>query len=432
MKNRMARSLRTAVLLALTLALLAGCGRKPGASADSVTAAPAAGTVTEPTPDPAPTSAPGEDAVTVRSTEELLEAIRPGATIIVQPGRYDMSEYVEELRAQRIFDAWSEAHPYVALRDCFDGVEIVIRNADGLTLSGGTEDAAGTELVIEPRYATVLCFENCRDLTLETLTLGHTDGADCSGNVVGLFGCTGATLRALDLYGCGVYGVEAGDGSGDLRVVDSTIRDCELGPFDIDGCTGAIRFENCDLTGSGYGGYYSAPSAFGASQLSFAGCRFGTAESNEWFFREDAECEDCVWSEITQYPEYPDIEPEMPTFDPEAITELSFTVSPLADTYWNGYMTVDPQSGESRMLPYTAADSGVIETVTLFFAADGSGWYADWTGTTEFTWDYAGESLACLTEAEGRNSYASLYADTIEEGMLWLMLQRDNAVIWLY
>ena len=46
------------------------------------------------------------------------------------------------------------------------------------------------------------------------------------------------------------------------------------------------------------------------ASLTFKKCTFGEQESNNWYFDEYATFEDCVWSEITEYPdyEYPDIE----------------------------------------------------------------------------------------------------------------------------
>lgn len=281
-------------ILLLALALLGGCGAE-------TTQAPAdePESQTEETP-----LILGEEVITVSTAEELLEAIRPGAEIVIQPGFYNLSTFVEEARADGR-DFWEAGEEYVRLRECFDGTEIVICNVDDLIIRGGSELAADTELVVEPRYATVFNFENCSGLTLSALTLGHTEQGSCVGSVLRFSGCQDVELDRMDLYGCGVYGVEALNGTGDLQVRDSTIRDCEYGPFSLEDTVGKVEFVDCSLYGSDGAGYYH--SMEGAA-MRFVRCSFGEAESNVWYFREDIETEDCTWSEITEYPDYSGME----------------------------------------------------------------------------------------------------------------------------
>ena len=135
-----------------------------------------------------PDSSDTEEVIHVSSTEEFLDAIAPGVTIFVEPGYYNMSEYLEEVQTWKGYD-WNAEHPYVKLEYCYDGVEVVIKNADDLTIMGDAESLAQTEIVVEPRYAAVLTFFNCCDLNLSFLTMGHTETGACSGNVLNFYGC---------------------------------------------------------------------------------------------------------------------------------------------------------------------------------------------------------------------------------------------------
>ena len=64
--------------------------------------------------------------VQVSNAKELLEAIVPGATIIISPGYYNLSEYTEEIWNTG-GEEWNQTHPYVQLRECFDGgIEVVV------------------------------------------------------------------------------------------------------------------------------------------------------------------------------------------------------------------------------------------------------------------------------------------------------------------
>lgn len=96
--------------------------------------------------------------------------------IMIEPGYYNLSEYIGVISA-REGENWNERCPYVQLRKCFDDVEVVIRRVDGLSICGDNENLP--EIVVDPRYAQVLSFEKCHNLTLSGLTMGHTETRDC-------------------------------------------------------------------------------------------------------------------------------------------------------------------------------------------------------------------------------------------------------------
>lgn len=238
--------------------------------------------------------------IEVSTSQELLEAIGPNVIISIQPGYYNLSEYIEELWISEE-EAWNMSHPYVRLRECFDGVEIVVQNACNLTIMSEAQKPSDTEIVVEPRYAAVLNFLNCDNLSLSALTMGHTEYASCEGNVLNFYGCQQVDMKDMDLYGCGVYGIATNHGSGEITVSNSTIRECAYGPLDLMDCEGNILFENCNFVGSDGGGYYDEN---GKSELVFSNCTFGEWETNMWYFYEGIITRDCEWSEISEYPEY--------------------------------------------------------------------------------------------------------------------------------
>ena len=57
-------------------------------------------------------ASPEGDMVTVDSIEALLEAIAPHTGILLKPGYYNISEYIEYVWAQE-GERWNEKHPYV-------------------------------------------------------------------------------------------------------------------------------------------------------------------------------------------------------------------------------------------------------------------------------------------------------------------------------
>jgi hypothetical protein len=445
MKTAKPRGRLLTLTLALLLVLLAGCGGKTNKpQTDPTQPEPQLVPVPPEQPgtqqalaaqpaDTAPqeTAAADEIGVHVASAKELLEAIAPNTVIVIEPGRYNLSEYVTALRAQSSFARWSDAHPYVALRDVFDGVEIVIRNADALTIRGGGDNPKATELVTDPRHATVLCYEHCDAPALVCLTMGHTDYGDCSGDVVSFLDCTDVLLERVDLYGCGVYGITAQETAG-LRVTDSTIHDCQYGPLNISACTGELAFERCTLTDSSWGGYYEPAHN---AVLRFVGCAFGTQESNAWYFSEDAIMEECVWSEITQYPDYSGIEEiELPAFDPKKMAKTEFNRQTLENTWWTGHASVDPENGAIRYLGYAAVQQDCeAEYASLQFYSDGTGTLEYREEIIKFNWQCTDAKQATLT-SDGAELRAGVYRmrDEGEEGTLWLRVDCAGEQLWFY
>ncbi len=64
----------------------------------------------------------------VSSVGDLLEAIRPGAGIIIEPGYYDLTDFLKDYTDKAAMEAWNAGHPYVQLSEVFDGLEVTIRD----------------------------------------------------------------------------------------------------------------------------------------------------------------------------------------------------------------------------------------------------------------------------------------------------------------
>ena len=361
------------------------------------------------------------EAVQVDTVEDFLEAIQPGATILFAPGYYNFSQYIEEVWAEE-GETWNKNHPYVNLKECFDGVEIVIQHVDGLFISGDNENL--TEIVIDPRYAQVLNFEECNNISLSGLTMGHTEIGDCSGNVLNFYGCQNINLSAMDLYGCGVYGIGSYDGTGEMYVYSSTIRDCAYGALEILDGDGRFEFRNCSLTGSeAYDRYEKSPH----SELAFYECMFGDNETSYYMFLEDIYTEDCIWSENCTYPEYG--YDEWVVFEPETMEDVAIDKKSLDDTFWEGYALVNPESGETVMIPYEEAD-GTYNGVSLELYADGTGWYENTGEYSNITWE-CDEDRVYITLEDGRNYYITAYTMG-GESTIWLLMEIEECLVWLY
>ncbi len=231
--------------------------------------------------------------IRVSTAEELMNAIADNALIKLASGTYDLTEWASALEDP---EEWMADHPAVRLEDVYDGLGVVICDVEGLTLRGDGD----VEILVQPRYADVLRFERCSDVTLSGLVMGHApDAGYCSGDVLEFDVCSGIRLQDLELYGCGTYGVN-GYECQELRMDGCTIRDCSFGAMCLDGCSGvglsdcalincegfdllaahhcAMTFENCLFRGNR--GDQELISREGKNAVRFLGCSFGEWESD--------------------------------------------------------------------------------------------------------------------------------------------------------
>lgn len=280
----------------------------------------------------------------------------------------------------------------------------------------------------DPRYATVLNFERCEGISLEGIQMGHTFRGSCWGNVLGFSACRDVTITGMDLYGCGVYGIDTQDGTAGLTVADSIIRDCEYGPFWLTGGEGRFEFRNCALTGSEGFGYYEGETM----ELAFYDCSFGYYETSAFLFADDVYTENCVWSEDYFYPEYSggfeDYDPA--DFDLGSAEVVQADRWVLMDHVWQAYYAVDPKTGETSRLPRELPDGGT-ESVTLTLD-DGFGLLERGGAQRALTWEMDDSAyFAELTAEDGEVCRATTYA-AWGEGHVWLLLQTEEANFWLY
>ncbi|MBQ9521291.1 MAG: hypothetical protein IJR72_01805 [Oscillospiraceae bacterium] len=371
------------------------------------------------------------NAVTVNSMEQLLEAFKPGAEIVLAKGNYNLTNYINDFWLADEAESFNVEHQYVEIVDCYDGVELVVKYADNVTLRGEGETAE-TEIVIDPRYGTVLTFEKCDNLKVSNLTMGHTEMGECMGSVLELSACDGAELRNLDLYGCGVIALECSNNTQNVTVYDSALRDCSWGPLDVYSATGKVELHNCSLTGSDSGGFYNSENRL---ELAFYNCTFGQAETNYWMFTEGVTFEDCAWSEIDQYPDYEEdmyqIEggPREIVFDADALSVTSFDSISVAEV-WCGYATGNPEAG---------TPSGISAgEVSMSLRSDATGilygYYDDYA--VPFLWEKNKENPAKvdITTLHHGALQATVYqaqSDAVSPGT-WLSLTTPEGALWMY
>lgn len=206
----MMKKLCLALSLLLALALLAGCGE----------------------------TEKKDDAVKVSTVDELLAAIAPDTVIELAPGTYDLSTASDyNTESDSAFYSWDEV---------FDGVQLKIKSVTNLTIRAASDNPTETVITAVPRYANVMYFVKCENITVSGITAGHTvEPGACSGGVLSYDACKNISVESCRLYGCGTIGIEA------MRCDVLSAKGCEIYDCSYDGVsiyeTTNASFENCSI-----------------------------------------------------------------------------------------------------------------------------------------------------------------------------------------
>lgn len=226
---------RICILVMLLALLLAGCGEQEPTTVATISPVSAETAVAVNHETVLPEGKKPPVTAALNSVDDFLASIGSNAEITLKPGRYDLStasDYGKET-----------SNPYYQWVALGDGYQLIIQNVDNLTIRGSGRE--NSELVHIERYANVLVFQNCTNLTLEGFTAGHTNGGKCAGGVIQLKNCTQAELTNLGLYGCGTLGLRA-DSCEDVTLRGSEIYDCSSKGIQADDTDG-LRVENCSF-----------------------------------------------------------------------------------------------------------------------------------------------------------------------------------------
>ena len=239
---------RTPMLLAavaMMLFLLAGCSKQ---ASDVPETEPVSSETVQATDAVPAASAGSRSRVTeVSNMQEFLNALAPDTEIILNPGTYVLTDAPDY--------GTNTGNSYYSWVDSFDGFELQLNRLDGLTIRGSSK--SDTNLQAISRYANVLVFNQCSNVLLEDLTLGHTRGipGECSGGVLNLNGCDEVTVNRCGLFGCGTIGINAFY-SDFLTVTDSDIYDCSSSGLNLVNCRDVL-IDNSRIydLGKDYGAY---------------------------------------------------------------------------------------------------------------------------------------------------------------------------------
>ena len=175
--------------------------------------------------------------VVVSTVDELLSAIAPNTEIVLKDGIYDLST------AKDYGTGWSD---YYHWAEEFDGPELVIYGVDNLVIRSESGDVKLCTISAVPRYADVLNFKACSNVTVSGFTAGHTvEPGYCTGGVLYFEDSDNVLLNRCGLYGCGILGVRA-ELCSIIAVTGCEIYECSYGGIQMGNVSG-IRIEGCSF-----------------------------------------------------------------------------------------------------------------------------------------------------------------------------------------
>lgn len=167
--------------------------------------------------------------ITVGTAEELISALGSNRQILLKEGVYNLTT---------VDPGYVNSSVYSSERP--DGPELFLDGVHNLTIQGIGDKQS--EIVVEPRYANVMNFRNCSNISIVNIKAGHTEDGLCSGGVFLFDNCAGIQIDGTHMYGCGTLGLILNKVT-DAKVTGSTIYGCTSGIMDIQGSSDVLLKE---------------------------------------------------------------------------------------------------------------------------------------------------------------------------------------------
>lgn len=190
-------------------------------------------TETPETPETPPPQKEEENEYSVHNAEELLSAMGSDRTILLYPGNYDLAAtgHYKENSGENMKDAPHYRVRYLGYIPSLQFYDLANVKIIGMPEKNKTM----VDFTTEDMGATVLAFENCTNLEIANLNIGHVPAAGCEGDVLNISNSTNVNIENCILYGSGVKGLVAHN-TRNVRVLETKITDCSEKLMDLNEC----------------------------------------------------------------------------------------------------------------------------------------------------------------------------------------------------
>jgi Membrane protein involved in colicin uptake len=207
---------------------------------------------------------------TVSNIKEFVAALGSNRIIELKPGKYNLSE-----RIDNAFEGEDDSPAGVSW-SYGDGA-LMLNGIRNLTIRGA-ESGKLPELTIDERYAYVLNFINCRNIVIDGISAGHSEGGYCTGGVFNFENSSGITINGTAMYGSGTEGLTLTNVF-NMKVTNSRIYECTYHIMTVNGGKD-ITFENCVFDNNKE---FLLVNVSRTRGMSFADCKFNNNQGNAMF-----------------------------------------------------------------------------------------------------------------------------------------------------
>lgn len=209
--------------------------------------------------------------VIVGTAEEFVNELGSNKRILLKTGVYDLS-------AIKQVDNKDKTLTWVAIED---GKELNLSNISNLTIEGPTGERA--EITVSPRFAEIMNFKFCKNITIKNIKAGHTPGEYiCNAGVLHFEDSSDVTINNSELYGCGSVGLST-EGTSRLNCVDTVIDHCSLRAISLYESE-EINFSGCKI--SSHEAYSNIAYVINSKGITFKECEMSDNNYFEWGFFE--------------------------------------------------------------------------------------------------------------------------------------------------
>lgn len=154
------------------------------------------------------------DRIICNSPVEFLKSITSNVELSLTSTTYDISDICISFDPN-VFYIDTDVGPY-------GDRELLIRDIHNLCLHGADD----TQIINKYQYANIITFENCSNITLDSLSFGHfPEMGSCKGGVLVFRGCKNVTIRNCTMFGCGTIGLTI-IGCENIHIDSGTITKC--------------------------------------------------------------------------------------------------------------------------------------------------------------------------------------------------------------
>lgn len=379
------RTVISVLALVFSVLLLAGCGAVTGPEKSELAPDANENVIAA----MAQTEAMEDGSIQVSTVDELLAAIAPGAAIRLEPGVYDLTEAAD-------YGQTSEGR-YYSWEEVYDGYELVIAGIEGLKITGSYVE---TTIATQPRYANVLRFVNCSNVSLEAVVVGHTEKQGyCTGGVLYLDSCSDMYIDSCHLYGCGTIGIYT-ENCKSVYATGCKIYECSYNAV-YALSSYAVVLDNCEIHDCGEGmvqSVFTVDSSIGFAvvnsniyantalhlidsryslQVSLQGCTIDEnvfTEAMFWCDGYSVTVEDCDFGDLNHFAYFYDRGDGQAKLPPVNAQGVELTVKDLVGMKQESVSYEGPKEAETVELEENEVDGlrhVVVETVDEFLAAIG-------------------------------------------------------------